>query len=382
MKTVLDYVEEYGIYTLADRPFNEVDGLVLCQMAYFKLDGFVPGPEDNKPSVGIDDLYCHKDRNRLFIDDWYRDGNMSLLKAAACSRRFGKLRFNYYSNIINTEFEVQFAAVTLIFEDKTVFLAYRGTDETMIGWKEDLNLAYTRPVQSQLLSKSYIERTAADLAGKFYVGGHSKGGNLAVYAAMHCSDKTRERILHVYNYDGPGFRPEIAQEEKYAELESKMTKFIPKSSVVGMLLESHEGYEVIESRNLGMMQHNPFSWRIAEQHFVRAKRRSQGKVFRDMMLNEWILSLSQEELQSFIDTLFQVLSASEAEDVLTFTADFKKSMKAVRSAVKEMDADTKAAFGKIMKSLFDLVGERTRQEFFVKEKDKNKKNEIISGKSS
>lgn len=382
MKTVLDYIEKYGIYTLEEKPFNEVDGLVMCQIAYFKLDGFVSGPEDNKPSVGVDELYCHKDKSRLFVDDWYRDGNISLLTKVACSRRFGKLRLNYYVDIVNTEFETQFAAVTCIFEDKTVFLAYRGTDENIIGWKEDLHLAYIRPVQSQLYARSYLERTAADLAGNFYVGGHSKGGNLAVYAAMYCQKKVQEKIIHVYNYDGPGFRPEIISEENYNKLEHKMTKFVPKSSLVGILLESHEGYEVIESKSIGVLQHNPFTWRIKDEHFVRARRRNKNKVFHDQVVNEWILSLSQAELQSFIDTLYSVVSASEAQDTITFSADFKKNLQAVREAAKEIDYDTKKRIDKIIKSLFDMVRERTRQEFFTKNRERNRKNDELPDEMS
>ena len=191
---------------------------------------------------------------------------------------------NYYVNIINEEEQTQFCAMTYVLEDKNIYLAYRGTDATIVGWKEDLNLAFSRPLNSQKLATEYMNQVAGYIAGEFYAGGHSKGGNLAVYAAMNCKEETREKLLRVFNHDGPGFRPEIRQQGHYEEIKDRIVKFIPRSSLVGTILEDQRDFEILESYGVGMLQHNAYSWKVEGNAFVRAQNMSQGKLRRDAAL--------------------------------------------------------------------------------------------------
>lgn len=358
MGNIIDYIHEYGKYTFTEEPLNEVDSLVLCQMVYLNFGPFVPGLEERNAPVSIQSIYRHPDRDRILDDYWYRENNKELFAAAVQSKRFGSLKMNYYVNIINIDDETQFSAMTYILEDKNVYIAYRGTDATIIGWKEDLNLAFSKPLHSQYLSTEYMNKVAGYIAGKFYAGGHSKGGNLAVYAAMNCSAETRERLIHVYNNDGPGFRPEIRQQGNYEDIADRVSKFIPRSSVVGMILEDHSDYEVVESKGVGLLQHNAYSWKIKGQSFVRAKNMSDGKMLRDASMNEWILSLSEEETHAFVDTLYEVVSASEASNVFEFGADWKKSLQNVFEAAKGIDDVTKKVIQKIIRSLFEITVEK------------------------
>lgn len=358
MENIIDYVRTYGEHTFEEEPLNEVDSLVLCQLVYLNFGPFVPGVEERNTPVSIRSIYQHPDRDRILDDYWYRENNKELFATAADSRRFGSLKMNYYVNIINVDDETQFSAMTYILDDKNVYLAYRGTDATIIGWKEDLNLAYSKPIHSQYLSAEYMDRVAGYVAGNFYAGGHSKGGNLAVYAAMNCSEGTRRKLIHVYNNDGPGFRPEIRQKGNYKAIEERISKFIPKSSIVGMILEDGSDYEVVESRGVGLFQHNTYSWKIEENHFVRAQNMRSGKMLRDASMNEWILSLSEEEAHAFIDTLYEVISASEASNVFEFGADWKKSLQNVIEAAKGVDESTKKAIQKIFRSFFEITVEK------------------------
>ena len=374
MANIIDYVHEYGNFTFSQEPFNEVDSLVLCQMVYLNYEKFVPGWEKNVPSVSIQTIYQHPDRERILEDYWYRENNIELFEAMARSVRYGSLEMNYYVNIINEEDETQFSAMTYFMENKSIYIAYRGTDANMVGWKEDCNLAFSKPIHSQYLSVEYMDRVARYVEGGFLAGGHSKGGNLAVYAAMNCSDNVRERILHVYNHDGPGFRPEIRQQGNYEAVKDRISKFIPKSSVVGMILEDHTDFEVVESKGVGLFQHNAYSWKVKDGSFIRAKNMTEVRMVRDAAVNEWILSLTEEETHAFVDTLYEVVCASEAKNLFQFGNDVKKSVQNVLEAAKEVDDDTKKMIQNILRSLFETMGERTTAELL--EKSREFRNEI------
>lgn len=362
MGNIITYVKEYGKYSFSQKPLNEVDSLVLCQMVYMNYAPFVPGIDKRSAPVSIQTIFEHPDRERILDDYWYRQENMELFTAAARSVRFGSLKMNYYVNVINTESETQFSAMTYVLEDKMAYIAFRGTDATLVGWKEDLNLAFSKPLHGQQLAVEYMERVASYIGGDFYMGGHSKGGNLAVYAAMNCSEQTEDALLRVYNHDGPGFRPEIRQMGNYDKVAARIHKFVPRSSVVGMILEDHEDYEVIESRGIGAFQHNGYSWKIKEDHFIRVESRTASKIFRDRTMNAWILSLTEEEAHAFVDTFYDVVTASQASSIFDFGADWKKCLLGMIEAAKEVDGETRKVIQKILKSLFELTNERAAAE--------------------
>lgn len=362
MGNMIDYVREYGKYTFTEKALNEVDSLVLCQIVYLHFEKFVPGVEERNAPVSIQSIFMHPERDKILDDYWYRENNKELFTAAAQSVRFGSLKMNYYVNIVNEEKETQFCAMTYILDNKNAYIAYRGTDANIVGWKEDCNLAFSKPIHSQYLSVEYMNKVAGYIGGDFYTGGHSKGGNLAVYAAMNCSEKAREKLLYVFNNDGPGFRPEILEQGNYQAITDRTVKFIPRSSVVGMILESQGNYEVVESKGVGMLQHNAYSWKIEGTSFIRAKNMTSGKVLRDAAMNEWILSLTEEEVHAFVDTLYEVVEASEAKNLFQLGADWKKCLQNMAEAFKELDDATKKALQKIVRSLFEITGEKAVSE--------------------
>lgn len=372
MENIIDYVKDWGQYSLFERPFNEVDSLVLCQLVYLHYGKFVPGLDPRNAPVSIRSIYDHPDRDRILDDYWYRENNKELFAAVTESVRFRNLKMNYYVDIINEEEQTQFSAMTYILEDKNIYIAYRGTDATIVGWKEDLNLAFSKPLHSQQLAVEYMDRAAGYTAGSFYAGGHSKGGNLAVYAAMNCKLETRDKLLKVFNNDGPGFRPEIRAQGKYEEIADRMVKFIPRSSLVGTILEDQQDFLVVESKGVGLLQHNAYSWKIENGAFVRAKNMAEGRIMRDAALNEWILSLSEEETHAFVDTLYEIVTASEASDVFEFGADWKNCLQNVFEAAKGIDETTRKAISRIIRSLFEITGEKAALEFHEKKEELKK----------
>ncbi len=371
MENIIGYVKKWGGCTFAEKPFNEVDSLVLCQLVYLNYENFVPSFKDKSGPVSIRSILENPGWEEILEDYWYKENNRELFETAAKSIRFGGLHMNYYVNVIDEQEQTQFSAMTYLLEDGRAYIAYRGTDATIVGWKEDLNLAFSKPLPSQYLAVEYMEKAAGnitagdktrDITGDIYTGGHSKGGNLAVYAAMNCAGGTRERLIRIFNHDGPGFRPEIKAQGNFQAIEERMVKFIPRSSLVGMILEEESDYETVESWGIGMFQHNTYSWKVDEGAFVRAKNRTGAKILRDASLNEWILSLTEEQTHVFIDTLYEVICASEVSNVFEFEADWKRCLQNVLLAAKEVDENTKKGIQKTIQLFFRILLENMKAE--------------------
>lgn len=377
MGTIIDYLKEYGDYTLEEKAFSEVDSLALSQFAYLKFDGLAPAYGENKPMVNLQELFEHQDYDRLYADERYREDNTALFLGLYHSNRFREMKVGNYVNQIDLETETQFSAVTFRLPNDVYYVAYRGTDETIVGWKEDLNLAFSEPVRGQLMSVDYLNRTADEITGDFYVGGHSKGGNLATYACMNCDEKVRRRITAIYDHDGPGFRPEVKSQGAYDEIADRIHKTIPHSSLVGMLLYSDGAYRVVESKTIGLAQHNPYTWLVKGDRFKLVNELYAGRKFLDEALNQWILSLSQEQVRIFSDTLYQVILASETDNLIDFTANGFKSIHKIGAALKEIDSLTRKNIIQIMKSLFDIISLQMKER--VKSKNELQREKFDQG---
>ena len=363
MGTILDYLKEYGDYTLQEKPLSEVDSLALSQFAYLKFDEVAPGMDDEGSMVSMDEIAGHEKYDSLYGDERYRKDNTALFHALYHGKRFGGIKIGSYVNYIDLESETQFSAVTFLLPNGISYVAYRGTAETIVGWKEDMNLAFSEPVRGQHMSVEYLERAAQKIKGDFYVGGHSKGGNLATYACMNCQDKVRRRILAIFDHDGPGFRPEVKAQSAYGEIEDRIHKTIPHSSLVGMLLYSDGDYRVVESKTIGLAQHNPYTWLVKDDHFKNVEDLYEGRRFMDEALNQWILSLDQEQMHTFVDTFYKIILASETDNLIDFTANWFQSIHKIRAALKDIDPETGRMMIRIMKSLFNIVSLNAKKRF-------------------
>ncbi|MFT3985750.1 MAG: DUF2974 domain-containing protein [Lachnospiraceae bacterium] len=357
MKNVIDYVKEFGKYSITEEPFNDVDSLVLSQLSYLKYDGMVPGVNKNCPSVLLKDLPEHVDFLHLFDDERYEKVNKALFRAAIESRRFQNMRLNDYVNIVDAGWEIQFSAITYLFGEGLVYVAYRGTDESIVGWKEDFNMAFQTPVPAQKKAVQYLNLASDHVSGGFYVGGHSKGGNLAVYASMKCKDAVKKRILKIYSHDGPGFRQEVLDSGDFDEIKDRVHKLIPHSSLVGMLLQSQENYEVIECRSFGLLQHDPYNWIVDGTGFKKVGGLYKHVEMRDESVNQWIRGMDVEQLKEFVEQLFAVINAPGAATLIDLKTDLKKNSAAIMNAIEEMDADSKEMMKLVIKGLFKEMSE-------------------------
>ncbi len=327
--------------------------------------GFLEEPSE-RPGVTLESLKEHPDFEKLFADVRYEKPNRALYERMVQGKRFRNLELNYYVNVIEERWETQFSAVTFTLGDGSRYVAYRGTDETIVGWKEDFNMAFLTPVPGQAISVEYLNRVAGRFGGPLYVGGHSKGGNLAVYSAMNCNPDIQDRIRKIYSMDGPGFRPEVLRECDYGKIADRVVKILPNSSLVGMIFESGMYFQVVKSKTFGLLQHDPYTWLVTGNHLVRADRLYERRQQMDNNLNQWILSLNEQQLRTFVDTLYQVITASQADNLIDFTAEWKKSMNGVIAALKEVDEETVEALKEIVGSLFEIARENRKKQVAAK----------------
>lgn len=298
MTNFLTYLKEYHL-SFSTSPLNEVDSLIFSSLAYLHFTSI-------SGKTKIKDLTSSNFNNIVRN----KKNNLTLLKAVIDNKRYQDVEIIFPTEDTNKELEKQFAAVTFLLPDNKMYLAFRGTDSTLIGWEEDFNMAFMLPVPSQQAALDYTKKITKLIPRAFYLGGHSKGGNLAVYAASLIENSLTSRLLKIYSHDGPGFLEEFLQESNYLKIKSKLEKTVPSSSIIGMLLFANEQYKIIKSSNKGILEHDQFSWEVVDNHFITLKKLTDGTAYTNKVINEWISSLSKEERLIFIDTLFEVLKST------------------------------------------------------------------------
>lgn len=381
MKNILSYIKNEGNRTFEDYPFNEVDSLILSQLSYLEFDGVIPKlcedvfepKADNKASydlieeeksVFLKDIPGHPDFNNMFNIFWMADKEEKLISLAAKSKRYGDIKINSYKEVFSEDSDTQFAAVTYILPDESMYVAFRGTDATLLGWKEDMKIGYSKPIESQKLAAEYMNFVSRMNDYPIRTGGHSKGGNLAIFASMMCEVEARIRIIDIYNHDGPGFRPEIIENSAYSSLTDRIHKYIPKSSIVGIIFENDD-YDIVESYGMGALQHNAFSWKVENGEFVRCERKFFTKEATDQTINEWIYSLKEEELDVFVNSLYDILTVKDAKTIEDLKKNPFKSFTAAVNKYKELSLDNQEILEEIFKRMRNIYGENVLEAIVV-----------------
>lgn len=332
MQHILDYVMEYGADTYRDKPFNEVDFLALSQFAYLKLKDLVPKMGGAGRGIPIRELACHPGSFRLVQENWFGRENWRLLQLMAESERYGNILVGNYAECYQNKYEIQFQALTFWWRQDRICVCFRGTDESVAGWKEDFNLAVFPRTSGQEMARTYLRLIAKHYPGKLYVAGHSKGGNLALYAAVNATQAVQERILRVYDYDGPdgGLDPAA-----YQQVREKVRKYVPQQSFVGMLLNQGVSYRIVQSSGFGLMQHNPYLWWIKRGRLVLCRRRTLASKMIVGLCNRWIASMNRTHRSGAIESLFDIIRYSGKENLYHLGDDWKASLYLMLAALLE-----------------------------------------------
>lgn len=363
MANILDYLEWRGDISLQEDPFNAVDNLVLSWMAYVNLDEVMPiGICNESMTVGE---AIEKFFSKYTLEDKLKEASLTRTSALLFARladcpRFCNMQITNYVNNVSEELQKQFSAMTIEIDENTRYIAFRGTDDTIIGWREDFNMGLMVSVPSQLDAVDYLEKIAGKGKHKLILGGHSKGGNLAVYAAFRCSQNVKERIIQVYNNDGPGFQKEILDSKEYQEMLPKIRTIVPESSIVGMLLGHEEEYDIVKSSQKGIMQHDAGTWEVKRNDFVYLDSVSNSSRFLDRSLKEWVASLDDERRQIFVDSLFAILDAPGAKTTVELNSMGIKGLTSAWKAVNNMDAEVKHNLRLIIHSLFRIMNQNRK----------------------
>ena len=345
MNNVLAYLEWRGDLSFSQSGFNEVDNLILSLLSYFDFKEMLPAPGEGEISVEqACQVYFHVRDMPAPPDEPANSGRTLqwLLYAMAQCRRYKKMKMSCAVDIFDKDSATQFYALCIHINRNRAYLSFRGTGDDLVGWKEDFLLACIPEIPSQREALNYLERVAALYPEKtFMLGGHSKGGNLAVYAAASASEEIQNRIVSVWSNDGPGFQNEMLISDGYQRIAFAVHHIVPKSSVVGMLLAHDEHYKIVDSSQVGLLQHDGFSWVVSGNHFIELEELTIQSVKADRAISKWLQGLSLEERRQFVDCLFDVLYASGVTTLSEVRRDKLKALTASLPHVKEIPKDSR-----------------------------------------
>ncbi|MBW3088269.1 DUF2974 domain-containing protein [Bifidobacterium sp. 82T24] len=328
------------------RPFNETDSLVLSQLAYAHMPVVVP----HYPARGmvlLQTLLRSECYEAMFEHVWSPQMNVDLVRAMCESPRWRNVRVGGYMSESDPESAKQFSATTFDLGNGLLYVAFRGTDSSIVGWKEDFMMAFRRPVASQEAAARYVREIAERWHGMIMIGGHSKGGNLAVYAASMLPADVQDRIVAVYSHDGPGFDDSFTGSAGFRRISGRIHKTVPESSIIGMLFESRadaeNGCTVVSSDGMGIMQHFALNWQVDSGRFVTVPRLSSSARYVADVINGWMNRYDDERRRMFIENLFSILESGGYHTFGELTAHWRQSMPSMIQAARDVDPEERDA---------------------------------------
>lgn len=364
--TVWDYLQWRGDLTFWQDGFNEVDNLLLCIVSYIDFRRILGlrsfKPEDALNIGQVCAMLTEEDEQLGLSEESY----IPVMRAMAAAPRFRDMEMFAFESSIDEERVMQFAAVSFLLPDHSVFIAYRGTDTTLVGWQEDFNMSFLTAVPAQLRAAEYAEEVAKACPRRtIRIGGHSKGGNLAAWAAIHLPERLqRKRLLAAYNNDGPGFSKEVLASEEYHRVAGKIHTFIPESSIVGMLLEHTEDYEIIDSTNYSVMQHEPLSWNVMGSAFCRVEARTESAQLYDGVVRDWLAGLDNSQRQEFIEALYSILRLDGKAKTLDDLRGVSSGIALLKAYIGADERKRKVLFeifGRLASDMGDEIGKAIEQ---------------------
>lgn len=353
MSTIFEYLHWRGDLTLEQASFHPIDALILARLSYFPFDGIVSSVFHE--AISLEACAVQLFQSNLTEDKWNDRRDLALLKTLQHSERFRRMRLSAFINEIDQVTEKQFSAVNIDMLDGSHFISFRGTDNTFVGWKEDFNMSFETAVPSQRAAVLYLNDAVDLLSGIFRVGGHSKGGNLAVYSSALLSPLKQIRIEAVYNLDGPGFHTQFLDYSGYQCIRSRTQTYVPQSSIVGMLLEHEESYHVIHSNQKGILQHDLYSWEVSRDNFVYLKTVTEGSVAISETIKIWLSHLSRGEREQFVDALFGVLSLVKADTFPELVQNLPQNAPAILKSIGKMDSQNRKALQTAIQSMLNAI---------------------------
>lgn len=349
MADVRDYLDWRGDLSFKADAFNEIDALILSQFAYLDFTGIIKeGFELALPMKEIGKRYfaAHgpEESKNLTILLSNCEG---ITRKMILSDRFKRLYAFNYVDKYDSEESIQFSAVTIKIDNKKLFVAFRGTDDSLAGWQEDFKLCYMTPVQAQLEAVEYLKEVCEWWDGEVILGGHSKGGNLAIYATMQLEEHLQAKVTQIYSFDGPGFLKDIVETEAYKRVIDRTITFLPQGSYVGMIMYNTGVMKVVKSTNKGFMQHAPVSWQIRGKNFENSTIENYSLLFNECTKN-WVDKIDSDKKEQFINSVFYLLKSGEMETFTEMSTEIPQVINRILRSYAELDKETKKMMRSIM----------------------------------
>ena len=366
MPNVIDYIEKYGNTSFCDVPFGEADNVALCDMYYMPLELAVSDSFDDEPVLydeAANKIFDLRGRKHEPVGLVLQKYISEVMMAMADKSRFAEMKVVAAVRIYEKKPAVQFEAATFLLPDGNVVVLFKGTDDTLIGWKEDIDILTKKGIPSNMLATEYLEKVANKFDGKIIVCGHSKGGFIAQYATLFCKKEIRDRIEKVYNNDGPGFWDySYLESEAYAEMLPKYRHFVPQSSFIGMMLAHDYDYTVVKSDQvLGPLQHDLYSWQFTGRKLKKVDDLTPMGKLNDGILHDLVDNLTDEQEQVLDEVFDVVIAGINQEGLLGVKDNLIPSLKGGAEAWRSIDKGTQKKFLKIFSSTPSIVVKNTEK---------------------
>lgn len=351
MKNMLDYIKEFGHVSFEERAFSEIDALVLTELEYLPLEKVVPSDENGEIFVTVKEIaeYMQEHKQELFAENpmMMTEERHEVSQVIADAPRFQSLKFFGVVSVWDKDTTKQFAAVTVEVEPSVRLVVFRGTDETLIGWKEDFLMTYSPLVAAQTDAKEYLAKQASLWGGDLMISGHSKGGNLAIYAAATQEEDVQLRIVDIFCFDSPGLYRSVLETKGYQNIVPLAMRYIPQDSLVGLMLESEVPYVIVKSNATGAMQHSAMTWEIEDGQFIKMEKLTKNSQLNDQTFKKWTESVSDEELELFWNVFFELLFSVGIDTVNDLYGQFMHYVQEFLKAAGDMDEEKRELLTRI-----------------------------------
>ncbi len=363
MANIFDYLAWRKDVPFSVSPFNEVDGLVLSELIYADFSGCVAENEEKVPLKEVRNRFWQRHtKEEIMAEDSFTKMAPFLMDGMTEGARFAGTRVSWFYDVVDTAADIQLAVATFWLPDGTVFVAFRGTDSTIVGWKEDFLLSYLPETEGQRRAAAYMNAHFSEGDEPVRVGGHSKGGNLAVYAAVSACPAVRKKIQTVYCNDGPGFLEPFTQSDAYREMLPRIVCIVPEESMIGALLCNEAYQHVVKSSAVSILQHDGFSWQVLGPEFVEAEKRSEGSYLMETTLRQWLGGMNENDRRLFVTTLFGMLESTGAETIPQLKQDMIGSLSNLKKMIDHVPKTDRDALWAIIVKLLRMGRESVLQE--------------------
>lgn len=319
MANIMDYLDWRGDLAFEQSPFNEVDNYILCKLGCPDFGGIVPENGEVGISEAVERYFQANEKEKISLGLLTSPHVLPMIRRLPETVRFGSLVLSDYVDRLDPNKEEQFSALTIGMPDGVWFVSFRGTDDTILAWKEDFLLSVWDVIPAQRDAADYLVREAEKKPGRLMVGGHSKGGNLSVFASLVAPIKIQDRIIDIYNNDGPGFRRDLSSTPAYGRIKPKLHTIVPQQTIVGKLQYHETDCTIVKSSQSGMDAHDGFNWEVLGTQFVRGEDYTLGSKAFEAAIIEVSRQMGTEERRIIIEEMFAILTSTGAVTLTDLT---------------------------------------------------------------